>query len=434
MTVLCLGYFDKFSRFFLDIKKNLQNGSSQPLDFKVYSIHFSGFLYTLLRLKFSSWIALKARFLVRRKKASYIGIINETKLYKNLPYNDYTKFHLGLNQYISKLALQLQALAYIDIFDSIFTKSKPNYLICVGDSRMSIEIAVALAKQNDIKVYFIEQGPFNTTFFDESGVNANLSIRKLNELGTSKTYSDSGFDLNHNTTKYKRSPIYRGFDMLLIALFKRSKFYPPDLKFADINTSTLKTTKATNPLINYNTNHKIVLLVLQVPLDVNMIYHSPFFKSHTEIIKSIYSNLPENVELIIREHPLFIDKYEKSFYDFSIENEIKIDNLTSLNIAIESSDVIIVNNSTVGVEAILNYKPVVVLGNSFYDWTNICLKLKNKDEVALLLEKALSYSPNIKSIDNFKNLLFSTALLKGSITDKDLKSSQYIANHILDHR
>jgi capsular polysaccharide export protein len=162
-----------------------------------------------------------------------------------------------------------------------------------------------------------------------------------------------------------------------------------------------------------------------------MIYHSPIFKSHTEIIKSISSNLPQNTTLIVREHPLYINKYENSLYNFVKENEIIIDNATPLNKAIDLAQVVIVNNSTVGIEAILKYKTTVVLGNAFYDHPNICLKLKTKNELETLIEKALTYRPNKEAINNFKHLLFTSVLLEGSITEKDLKSSKHIANHLL---
>jgi capsular polysaccharide export protein len=299
---------------------------------------------------------------------------------------------------------------------------------------MCIEIASAIAKKENITIYYIEQGPFNTTFFDDIGVNANLSIRnQTNFVSNAKPNSDIEINVNHKSLKYNRSPIYRGLDMLFMKLFENSNFYPPDLKFTDLNSSRFKTTKPKTTLNRNKSYHKTILLALQVPLDVNMIYHSLYFKTHTEILISVYSNLPKNTQLTVREHPLFIGKYEKTFYDFITKNNITIDNITTLDKALDVSEAVIVNNSTVGIEAILKYKPVVVLGDSFYDHSKICLKLKNKNELGILLENAMSYKPNKQEIDNFKYLLFNTVLLKGSITDKNLISSKHIANHILAH-
>jgi capsular polysaccharide export protein len=432
MKILCLSTVDKFSRFYLDIEKQLSAKSKSDVNLKIYSMYLSGFLYTWLRFKFNCWISVKAWLLVRRKKEHYTNIINETIEHKGVFFNDYIHFHCALNKNINPFSLQLQALAYLDIFDSIFNTEQPDCLISIGDSRLCIEIAVAIAKQKNIKVYYIEQGPFNTTFFDDVGVNANLSIRNQTDFDIStKSNAIIDIDLKPKSIKYNRSPIYRGLDMLLMGLFELNNLYPPDLKFTDLNSSRFKKIKPKENEDLKKLNHPILLLVLQVPLDVNMIYHSPIFKSHTEIIKSISSNLPQNTTLIVREHPLYINKYENSLYNFVKENEIIIDNATPLNKAIDLAQVVIVNNSTVGIEAILKYKTTVVLGNAFYDHPNICLKLKTKNELETLIEKALTYRPNKEAINNFKHLLFTSVLLEGSITEKDLKSSKHIANHLL---
>ncbi|WP_152593092.1 hypothetical protein [Jejuia pallidilutea] len=47
-----------------------------------------------------------------------------------------------------------------------------------------------------------------------------------------------------------------------------------------------------------------------------MIYHSPHFSNHFDIVSSVYKNLPANSSLIIREHPLYQNKYEKKIVQF----------------------------------------------------------------------------------------------------------------------
>jgi capsular polysaccharide export protein len=432
MKILCLSTLDKFSRFYLDIEHELSTKSKSKVNLKVFSIYLSGYLYPLLRFKFSCWISVKAWFRVKRKKEFYKTIVKQTAPYKGISFNDNIKFHTGLNKNISILSLQSQALAYIDIFESIFNTDQPDALICIGDSRLCIEIAMAVAKQKNVKIYFIEQGPFNTTFFDTSGVNANLSVRNYtNLMDDIKTDSNIDTTSKSKSIKYNRSPFYRGLDMLFMYLFEHTSLYPPDLKFTDLNSFRFNKNKGKKIKNLKRPNQSVFLLVLQVPLDVNMIYHSPIFKSHTEIIKSVYANLPSNTTLIVREHPLYINKYENSMYEFVKENEILIDNYSSLHEAMNLADVVIVNNSTVGIEALLNYKTTVVLGNAFYDHSEICLKLKTKNELGSLLKNALNYSPNRNAINNFKHLLFNNVLLEGSISEKDLISSKQIVNYLL---
>jgi capsular polysaccharide export protein len=427
MKVICLSTLDKFSRFYLDIERELKAKSKTDISLKVFSLYLSGFLYTLIRLKYSSWISVKAWVLAQRKKKLYSEIINSQNTYKSIKFNDYYVFHKALSKKTSIKYLQLQTLAYIDIFDAIFSKEQPDYLISIGDSRLCIEIAIALAKSKEIKVFYIEQGPFNTTFFDNEGVNANISIRTKENL-VNHTNTDVATKSERSTKKYNRSPIYRGLDIVLMSLFENTFIYPPDLKYSDLNSYR---SKRSYSKLDHIKKEQRALLILQVPLDVNMIYHSPNYKSHTEIIESVYTNLPKSLKLVVREHPLYVNKYEAPLYEFISKNNILIDNSTPLNAALDLAKIVIVNNSTVGIEAIFNNKTVVVLGNAFYDNKDICLKLEEKKELSNILEKAIDYIPNKSKIDTFKNELHSTVLLKGAITDKSLVSSKTIANHLL---
>jgi len=425
MNVICVGYFDKHARYFLDINKWLERYSNKKIRFKYFSIHFSGFLYSILRLRQNSFISSNAWIKANFNKKTYNQIIASQESYKGIDFSRYLNFHLNLTKLISRRALQRQALAYIDLFEKAYDTIQPDLIISVGDSRLCVEIAIAVAKQKGIKCYYIEQGPFDTTFFDEQGVNANLSKRQLS------TNSNHHQNIKNQETvvtkKYLRSPIYRGFDILLMKLFENTYLYPPDLKFTDLNTYKSKSKKSQTKL----DQGKFALFAMQVPLDVNMVYHSPHYKSHLDIIKDISINLPDDIELIVREHPLYVGKYEKAVYDFIREHNIIIDNESTLDDALTNAELIIVNNSTVGIEAIKKYKSVIVLGDAFYDNEEVCLKLKSRDELSDLLKMGLNRKVDKNKIDNYIKMLYDTIKIEGSISDETLTSSKKIANILI---
>jgi len=428
MNVICIGYFDKHSRFFLDIREWIKTNTDHSVKFKTLSIHFGGYLYNILRFKYSTWINFKAWFKIFTNRRKYEKQL-QSKAYKGIDIEKHIEFHLKLNKQAPVDALCLQAMAYIDIFEAMFNKIIPNYLLTLGDSRLCIEIAVEVAKQKKIKVFFIEQGPFKTTFFDDKGVNANLSIRKNTEL--MRTITEHNNPNQQKAIKYNRSPIYRGLDILLMTLFENTVIYPPDLKFTDINSYRKKNSSKKSKIDIKNMNY--ILFPMQIPLDVNMIYHSPNYNSHLEIVKDLFEHLPDKFKLILREHPLYIGKYDNELYEYINTHNICIDNTSTLNKALDSASVVIVNNSTVGIEAISRYKPVIVLGNAFYDNKKVCFKLNNKCELSELIKLAILNEPNIIEIDRFINLLYNTVMLKGGVTDKNLISSKTIANHLISN-
>lgn len=432
MNVLCIGFYDKFSRFFIGLKKETPN-----IKLKILSINLSGYLYSLLRFTSSSPITFKAWFKVLLNKKKYLRILQSHSTYKNIDLYSCIDFHLKLNGNIKKKYLLLQAIAYIDIIHHELENFKSDALLLIGDSRLLIDITKKIAKQLNIKTYYIEQGPFNTTFFDLKGVNANASIKSfhikddtLTEQQQKAIYS---FINRPKALKYNRSIFYRGTDLVLKYLFSKSFLYPPDLKYTDTfpKLRVTKNLKTYTDLELENKDTKLFLLILQVPMDVNMIFHSPNFKNHFDIVKKVHKNLPKNSKLVLREHPVYIDKYDKELYKYCNKHNLSFDRNKSLNRSLTLADVIIVNNSTVGVEAIALKKTVIALGNAYYDNPKICIKYNNApDNLKTLLKHALYYVPNDKNIDVFLNEFLFNYLIEGFITDKDLMAAKTISNKL----
>jgi capsular polysaccharide export protein len=407
------------------------------LKFKIFSLYLSGFFYSFLRRQPSSWLTQKALFQVFKHKKKYTQIIESNAVYKNLDLNKLIDYHFKLNKKASKKQLLLQAAAYIDIIDEQL-QQKPDFLLLIGDLRLPVEIAKLLAQQHNIKTFFIEQGPFQTTIFDEKGVNANHSIRGFNPGENQETVSGAGKKLNSKKPKpkkYSRFPFYRGMDYFLEFSLQKTALYPPDLKMNQSLFSRFTFDKKTRENLYFpvdkNYRNPIFFLICQVPFDVNMTHHSPHYSNHFEILKDVYENLPANSTLVVREHPIYKGKYGEDFYKFIKENKIYVDFQESASPVLEKANVVIVNNSTIGLEAISKYKKTVVLGDAYYDSSGLCLKLKQKENLKILLEKALVYDINQKNVNNFMTEFTENHLLEGFITDKNLKSPKTIASGLM---
>lgn len=428
MNILCIGYFDKHSRFFLDIKKELRS-EFKNLNFRIMSICFSGMFYNLIRVKFSCWLPAKSWMRVLTHKKKYLNTINSSTTYKGINYKNLIQYHLKLNPRNSEIYLCLQALAYLDIFEIYLSKHKPDLLIMLGDSRLSIESCIAMANKKKIKISYLEQGPFNTTLFNETGANANAIVNNaFNNISNEHIETEVKKSINTSSRKkYNRSFIYRGCDYFL-SFFQNTTLYPPDLKYSDTFPTFLKKQKATPIEIHHKGT--IILLILQVPMDVNMIYHSPHFKNHYDIVKSVHNNLPERTKLIIREHPVYKGKYEKELYQYAKNNNLLFDNTTPLKKALNNARLVVVNNSTVGIEAIALNKNVVTLGNSYYNNPKICVNFNGSESLKIVLNKGLNFSLDPNNVSLFLYKLIETNLVETTITDDHLVASKTIAKKI----
>lgn len=428
-TILSIGYYDDFARFFLKVKKEFLQ-KDESIKFNYFSIHLSGYLYFLFKFQKVSFLSLRVwiNSLINHKGCNR-NILIKKNIYKEINLNNLIRYHSYLNpNNIDKL--KKQAISYIDFYENYLLLNKPDVIILSGDTRMSVEILDILAKKNKIKTFYFEQGPFGTTIMDHQGVNANTSIRskkiRVIDSPTAKSNVES-FLSRTKSPKYKRNPLYRFSDIIYQLLFFSINLVPPDIyiKSQKIGRSYFIANKVTT----WGENKNIFLLILQVPYDANMVMHSPHFKDHFTILKNIYENLPANSQLIVREHPLFIGKYESELYEFIKEKRISIDT-KNLNQSLKDCSVIIVNNSTVGIEAISKLKTVVVLGNSYYDNHGISLKLNDKKYLKELLIEALNFKLNPEKVYSFFDFLIQDFLIQGHFRDKDLTAAEKIVNKI----
>lgn len=422
MNIICIGYYDKFSRFFISLYRSILKKKPNAR-LTLLSINHSGFLYSWIRgiksysVSFRVWIKVLLQYSHFENQLN-----NATYCHKAL--EDLIKYKCKDNHNYNTKHLKLQAIGYFEFYEKLFDKLKPDLLCCLGDSRLAVKVALQVARSRNIKTYFVEIGPFNTTIFDNKGVNANASISRI-DLNVLTYQTKSKKEKNKLTSKYFRNPIYRGFDYITEAIFQNFKIYPPDLKSS--NKIIVKPKKSIKRPLKTNK----YLLIGQIPDDVNMAYHCGEFSSFESTISEVYKNLPKDSSLSFREHPKHRGKYSKNLYRFIDENNINFDQKTNLFDLIDAHNVIVVINSTVGLESIRRGASVVVLGNAYYAVNGLCQKVNTKAELGSVLNSALYFKPDSNSITTYFNFLEHSYLINGGMTDKNLISSKRIAEILL---
>ncbi|MBV7557225.1 hypothetical protein [Enterobacter sp. ENT02] len=373
--ILTVGYYADFSRFFNQIKLETSKISS---DYTFYHInlHLSGYIYSLMHRQKSVYLPWASN----RHRSKGEGSIQED-------YERFIKYHVTLNPGIDKIKLQQQTAKYYDYFEVFLNDYRPDLIIVSGDSRMPIEVLQFIASQRSIEVLHFEQAPLGRTILDSRGVNANCSCRdvgaldlnKVNETDEIKPYKETKWD------GYKK---YRFIDIFIekfLPFMQPIEHIRPKRNIVDKKLyHSLQLSRFSQ---NDALNKDVYLLVLQVPDDVNMIYHSPYFSNHYEIVKAVHRALPEGSVLVVREHPLFKQLYEPELYTYINEHiDVFFDCSARLFDAMNTANVVVVNNSTVGLESIEIGKPVVILGNAYYDQFPLCFKYKGENLEQLLVD------------------------------------------------
>ncbi|MEG6585031.1 capsular polysaccharide export protein, LipB/KpsS family [Dendrosporobacter sp. 1207_IL3150] len=437
MKIVTLGYYGSFSRYFKYLQKNISK-LSKEIEYFNMSIYPSAHLYWKNQGERSVFLPKE----IRKVRISNIDEIGE--IYKRINIEDVMKYHLQLlgikRDTCQYRKLKIVALKYIEYFDQVFKKHNFDIFICSGDSRMFVEIAILIAQRYNVKIFYFEQGPYDTTIIDEKGVNANSSFRNYlikNEIDENKLEK---FITREKSPKfYKNEYTYYALKILdLMYLSPPLKnIFPIELvaesSFINLAIRNLKRILSLKNKIKSKLEvpKKSILLILQVPYDVQMMFNSPLFNDFTEMVEEIHKSIPREYNLIVREHPLYIHNYDVKMYDYIKNNNILLINDLPLGEMIKQSEVIVVNNSTVGLEALVHYKPLVILGDSYYDSHEVGFKVNSKDDIVIKIKEAIENNIPKNRINKFLYNLFFEYLFEGHFQDKDLKSGDTIAQHIL---
>jgi len=410
--ILTVSFYSDFARFFNEISKKLDGFQHVSV-----SLYPSAYFYN----KIKGVNTYFAPLYVRR------GSI-KCEINTEMRFDKYHQVSEG-EGFDEELFSDIQE-KYLAAFERLLSNERPDLVVLAGDSRLPIEVLKYLCELKKIKHLFFEQGPCGTTILDSVGVNANCSFRNASN------FSDNGgpFEraINMKRKKWSGYKKYRLIDYLCDFLGLGKIFpelYVPKLTF---NKHSVKLNSLWGS-VNAGQSRKYFLLVLQVPEDVNMIYHSPYFESHIEILKSVYSSLPRGLNLVVREHPLYKGRYERLLYDFiDGKDDIYLDDSASLVDLLDKAALVFVNNSTVGIEAIIRGKQVVVVGNAYYDHSVLCFKYNGVD-LSEAVERALESPLNPIAVERRVNFLFESCFIYGHFRDLDNSNFIHSANKISDY-
>ncbi|UNC93561.1 capsular polysaccharide export protein, LipB/KpsS family [Candidatus Contubernalis alkaliaceticus] len=436
MKIGTISYYGSFARYFHYLKKNVSRIYPEACFYNI-SIYPTAHIYWNSKKEHSVFLTSE----VSKIKAENLNGISNT--YKGINLNDVMSYHLkvldiekGSKEYAK---LKDRTIRHIDYFDNLFATERFDILICSGDTRMFIEVAILLAHRYDVKVYFFEQGPYRTTIIDEQGVNVNSSFRTQNLVKKTDVERVSNFINREKNAQFNpalKFYFYKLFDVLLLSPPLRS-FFPLELiaerNYANFLWRNIRRFIKKNSSLGSTKEmpSKSILLILQVPYDAQMIYNSPHFSNFFQMVRVVNENIPSGYSLVVREHPLFKGSYEDDMYRYIAKHDIPIINDKPLSEMILQSDLVIVNNSTVGLEALSFYKPLVILGDSYYDSHGVGYKVNSPEEIKVKIKEALVNKVPQEQIDIFLyNLLFEY-LYEGHFQDEVLKDGHKIALQIL---
>jgi CDP-glycerol glycerophosphotransferase (TagB/SpsB family) len=156
-----------------------------------------------------------------------------------------------------------------------------------------------------------------------------------------------------------------------------------------------------------------------------------WFHNQLEIIKMISRVLPQNVYLVIKEHPISLGRRPNGFYKeaTAFHNVKLIKNNEDIYNLISNSNGVITISSTMGLEAILLNKPVILFGDTHYGILSQVIKVENYKKIDKYIEEAI----NFKKYNEAEYFSFFKSIMNETFYMPNFSPHNYNKGHIVSY-
>ncbi|HWR07030.1 hypothetical protein [Sporomusa sp.] len=153
---------------------------------------------------------------------------------------------------------------------------------------------------------------------------------------------------------------------------------------------------------------RFIFLPFQVQDDTQVLLYSPYFKSMEELVHCVVnavrqynSNHGEDIWIVAKKHPSDFGRVDY----FALQAQYHEDNILFVRFyptpdLIAQAQGVITLNSTVGIESLVRHKPVITLGNSFYNVAGLVCHVTQADQLSEHIQ-FMNAKPDHQLIDKF---------------------------------
>jgi capsular polysaccharide export protein len=276
----------------------------------------------------------------------------------------------------------VKAKAYYDFFNYWFQKQRVDLVVVWNGLPLPVAAAVSAAKSNGIKLIFCENGYLpKTVVMDPKGVNAFNSL-----MGKNAEF--------YQQVQMKEEKLRDLFEISLIPRQLNQK-----------NISAKYRGKSTEEI---ELPMEFIFLPLQVHDDSQILIHSPNFNDMYSLVNfcakeiRVYNEKYQGgFKLVVKEHP---SDYGRIDYEplRKLYPEILFTKTAETKELIQKCKAVITVNSTVGIESLLYFKPVITLGNAFYNVPMMVFHLEpQNNSMEAILFQVLHQKVDQRLIEHF---------------------------------
>ena len=330
------------------------------------------------------------------------------------------KYDLTQNDFSSKLVkgvrknqIVKKAHQIFHICKKYFIKYKPDLIIVWGGIRSYSSIPSAIAKVNGIPRVYIEKGLYPFTLqVDNQGVNGFgklkeefININDTNELISidflqsvlkEKWYFTQPVTSINTTIKLKY--FFKEFSIIELLLKIYHKYFETGLLSMFVYKDKWE---ITNPSSDSETIEETgyIFIPFQVSDDSQLLIQNNWINDNITLVESVFRSLNElgiNRKIIIKEHPR---EFRKINYQEILKNyNINFSMAGTIDL-ISGCSLVVTINSTVGFEALVFCKPVIITGSALYESIPFIDRVNSQSELTTNLKRILSSDKQLDNVE-----------------------------------
>lgn len=177
-----------------------------------------------------------------------------------------------------------------------------------------------------------------------------------------------------------------------------------------------------------------VFVPFQVHDDTQVLYNSPYVDDMYEFVDLVQESvvsLDKDVDIVVKEHPADIGRIDYSDLRRRYPETVWLRNYP-IDEVINGARAVVTINSSVGMQALNRYVPVVTVGESFYDENPFVEHPRCIEEVPQALERTLSKQLDESAVDEYLQAFEQRLFVDGSISNVRSETLRQLGSVVLN--
>lgn len=298
-----------------------------------------------------------------------------------------------------------------------------------------IDVEHLVARDAGVETVFLENGYLPETLqIDSQGVNRNASYADWTHEEVldaaplwrpehdveARAETVEPLDFSTQVRALLRTRGHRGNFRWTVATELKKQFASIRRRFVDEDHVTLP--------------EEYVFVPLQVHDDTQIRYNSPYVEDMHELVSLVVAavrQVDESNTIVVKEHPQDLGRVDygdlqEQYSDVTWLRRFPIDQVVA------GAEVVVTVNSSVGMQALTQYVPVVAVGESFYDGNPFVEHPQSSDEVVAAIGTSLSKDLDEAAVDEYVEAFRENVFVDGGLGSVQPRTLQQVGSAILN--